>query len=141
MMRLTTRHSPPEYRPSRHYPLAHWGMTLLLAPAMLHLIDYLIGIKSHVMDGLLELYPFALIFSIIFSIPSLLVNYIAYRLLSKTCLHPILVKVLLICLAIAGLYITCVNLGGSLMSHIFNSYGLTLILVGFLLPIASKKAL
>ena len=117
----------------------HWGLTLLIAPFSSQAIEYVFIPNKHKIVGLLEVYPITLIFSLVFSLPTLLIYLISFYYLSKNNINPTVSKYLLIVIAATGVYVTMSIIGGSMSHEISIAYASTAVVVGMLLKLKRKE--
>lgn len=115
---------------SSSFPFKHWFYTLLLGPLTSLLFDTVFGSIEKAVVGLFEAYPATFIFSILFSIPTLIVYVGVFFLLAKRNTNIRAAKAILIAVSVLGIYITCTIVKGALMNHIIQVYSLTSIVVG-----------
>lgn len=123
----------------RTYVFGHWGLTLLLAPFTSHAIQYVCLPNPNQLSDLLEVYPIFLLFSIAFSIPTLLVYFICFYLLLKNDINATISKFVLIVISVLGVYITQTIIKGSMSQDIIIAYSVTSIIVGLSLRISEYK--
>ncbi|MBG9378817.1 hypothetical protein I5907_21470 [Panacibacter sp. DH6] len=123
----------------RAYVIGHWVLTLLLAPFTSQAIQYVWGTNPHQVVGLLEVYPITVLFSIAFSLPTFLVYLTCFYFLSKQDINFAISKVILISVAVLGIYITQTMIKGSMSQDIIIAYSVTAIIVGLILRIKKSK--
>ncbi len=124
---------------NRAYVIRHWGLTLLLAPFTAQAIQYILRRNPHQVVGLLEIYPITLLFSIAFSLPTLLVYMTCFHFLSKEETNFAISKVILIAVSVLGIYITQTIINGAMSQDIIIAYAVTSIIVGLILRIRKTK--
>jgi len=124
---------------NRAYVIRHWGLTLLLAPFTAQAIQYILRANPHQVVGLLEIYPITLLFSIAFSLPTLLVDMTCFHFLSKKETNFAISKVILIAVSVLGIYITQTIINGAMSQDIIIAYAVTSIIVGLILRIRNTK--
>ncbi|MGY2134898.1 hypothetical protein ACW9KT_21890 [Hymenobacter sp. HD11105] len=112
----------PPKRKTRNtsYPFEWWAATLLLGPTLLVLLGVVEG------QGLrsVETWPLFLLFGLVFSLPALAVCWGAHAWLINTRYSAFAIKLLLNGVAIAGVLLTFLLLGGSmalLLSAVYSS--------------------
>jgi hypothetical protein len=115
------------------FVIGHWVFTLLLAPLTSQVIGYFYGTDPHQIVGLLEVYPIALMFSIAFSIPTLLIYLIFFYFLSKNRVSISISKFVLIAVSAIGIVITQTIIKGSMSRDIIIAYSVTSVIVGLVL--------
>src|SRR5688500_17698464 len=97
----------------RNYLLKHWLLTLVLAPFLPDVYMFIFKPASGQMTGLLEIYPLFLFFSLLYSLPTLLVYFIVFMLLIEQGTSPAFTKFILIALTVIGITMTILSIGGS----------------------------
>ncbi|MBK6826710.1 MAG: hypothetical protein IPG86_07550 [Chitinophagaceae bacterium] len=115
------------------YIIGHWGLTLLIAPFISEAIESVFGKNPHQIAGLLEFYPITLVFSIIFSLPTLMVYLASFYFLSKKGIKISISKLILIAITVSGIFITQTFISGSMSKEIVIAYSLAGILTGTIL--------
>jgi hypothetical protein len=123
----------------RNYLLKHWLLTLVLAPFLPDVYMFIFKPASGQMTGLLEIYPLFLFFSLLYSLPTLLVYFIVFMLLIEQGTSPAFTKFILIALTVIGITMTILSIGGSLSSTLIFAYSLASVIAGCLLSIKSKS--
>jgi hypothetical protein len=119
----------------RSYLIAHWMLTLLIAPFTSQAIEYFYGASPHQVAGLLEVYPISLLFSVVFSLPTFLVYLACFYFLSRRATNLAVAKLVLILVSVLGIYITEAIIKGSMSRDIIIAYSVTSIILGMLLKI------
>ena len=122
-----------KYRLNWNFVIGHWVFTLLFAPFIAQAIEYIFCKKPHQIAGLVELYPITLLFSIFFSLPTVLIYLIIFLLLSRSKVKSILAKSVLISISVIGIYITQMQIGGSMTWEIITSFSVSSIIIGLFL--------
>jgi len=122
-----------KYRLNWNFVIGHWVFTLLFAPFIAQAIEYIFGKKPHQIADLLELYPITLLFSIFFSLPTVIIYLIIFLLLSRLKVKSILAKSVLIAISVIGIYITQMQVGGSMTWEIITSFSVSSIIIGLFL--------
>mgnify|MGYP003558305540 CR=1 FL=1 len=123
----------------RTYIIAHWALTLLLAPLTSQALEYIVGANPHQVVGLLEVYPITVLFSIAFSIPTFLIYLACFYFLSKQNMNFAVSKFILIAISILGIYITESVIKGSMSRDIIITYSVTSFIVGIVLRLKETK--
>jgi hypothetical protein len=123
----------------RTFIIAHWVLTLLLAPLTSQVIQYIWGTSPHQVVGLLEVYPITLLFSVAFSLPTFLVYLTSFYFLSKHDINFAILKAILITVSVLGIYITQTIISGTMSQDIIIAYSVTAIVVGLTLRIRKSK--
>lgn len=123
---------------NQSYILKHWLATLIVAPFLPSLYELIFGSIKGQIVGLLEVYPITIIFSVIFSIPTLVIYYFIFIFLIRNPINSFLVKSILISWTIVGIVITILMIGGSLSKTLIFSYSLAAIVTGTLFRITRK---
>ncbi len=126
---------------NENYPLQHWLTTLLLAPFLPPIYEMIFEPRSGQILSLLEVYFISLVFSFIFSLPTLFIYYLVFRFIAKRNIKPLAMKFILIVLTIMGITITLLLIGGSLVPTLIFAYSLAAILTGFLFKIKKRTNL
>ncbi|MBO9562141.1 MAG: hypothetical protein J7621_05175 [Niastella sp.] len=120
------------------YLFKHWLTTLLLAPLMPSVYEFIFVPISGEIIELVDLYPVVFFYSLFFSLPTLIVYYIVFRLLNKGHVHPLLAKAILIGMSIAGICTTLLILGrGRLTETLILSFSVASIVAGCIFSIKS----
>jgi hypothetical protein len=123
----------------RTYVIGHWVLTLLLAPFISQVIQYIWRTNPHQVVGLLEVYPITLIFSIAFSLPTFLIYLTCFYFLSRCDLNFAVSKLILIAVSVLGIFITQTIIKGSMSQDIIVAYSITAIIVGLILKLKNTK--
>ena len=126
---------PHEYSLRKSFVIVHWASTLLISPVMSQMLISVFSSSPHQIVSLLEIYPVTLLFSIVFSLPTLIVCLISFYFLKKKEVNPAVSKLILISLSVFGIYITQTLIQGSMSQDIIIAYSLTASLVGIMLKI------
>lgn len=121
------------------YAISHWLLTLLLAPFTSELIKYLFLKDSHLIAGLLEVYPITLLFSFIFSIPAFIAYLITFIYLNKSKYFIRLKKIILIAIAVLGIIVTMLILYRNKEPEIIIAYSITCLITGLILPLKTHS--
>jgi len=122
----------------RSYLFKHWLTTLIFSPFLPTVYDLLFNPVEGESLGLLDLYPIILIFSFVLSIPTLIVYYFVFSFLIMRQANPVSTKLILITVAIIGIAITFLTIGGSMEMTLISSFSLSTIITGVLIRIKSK---
>jgi hypothetical protein len=117
------------------FVIGHWVFTLLFAPLTSQVIGYFFGTDPHQVVGLLEVYPIVLVFSIVFSIPTLLIYLTGFYFLSKKDVNILVSKFVLIAVSVLGIFITQTIIKGSMSRDIIIAYAVTSVIVGLVLKL------
>ena len=123
----------------KNYFLKHWLTTLLLAPFLPSVYEFILEPISGQVVGLLEVYPLALMFSFFLSLPTLVIYLFTFKLLAKQNANPALTKFILISWTIIGITTTILSMGGSLSLTLVFSYSIASIIAGFVFKIKTHK--
>jgi hypothetical protein len=118
------------------YLFKHWFGTLLIGPIIVDIIIYLNYTK---IGGLLEVYPIALIFSLFFSAPTYIVYGFIYHFLCYKNIKEFYSKIILITVAVLGVYITTIIIKGNMMEDIAISYSISSIITGLIFKLNFKN--
>ena len=124
---------------TKTFVVAHWGLTILLAPFTSQVLQYAFTPNPHQIVGLLEVYPITLAFSIAFSFPTFLIYLTCFYFLSKKGISPSISKYILIALAVTGVYVTMTIIKGSMSQDITIAYSLTALIVGLIVKLKRKE--
>lgn len=84
------------------YPIKQWIFTLVPSPLIIYLFQ-LYGARSGGYAPGFGIYPVTLIFSVIMSMPVLLICYAVYDVLRRSRVDPSIIKIISIILAVAGI--------------------------------------
>src|SRR5690606_21845250 len=125
---------------TKTFVVAHWGLTILLAPFTSQVLQDAFTPNAHQIVGLLEFYPITLACSIAFSLTTFLIYLTCFYFLSKKDTSPIIAKYLLIGISVAGVYVTMTIIKGSMSQDITIAYSLTALLVGLILKLKRKES-
>ncbi len=122
-----------------NYPYLHWLITLIVAPFM----PALYGLIFNPFEGQIleshEIYVVIFIVSIFLSFPTFTIYYLVFLYLSKKKTNLVLKKLLLISCTVAGIIITLLIIGGSLIPTFILSYSVAAIITGMVLRIKNKE--
>ena len=124
---------------TKTFVVAHWGLTILLAPFTSQILQYAFTPNLHQIVGLLEVYPITLAFSVAFSLPTFLIYLTGFYVLSKKDINPKISKYVLIAIAVTGVYVTMTIIKGSMSQDITIAYSLTALIVGLILKLKRKE--
>lgn len=116
----------------------HWIFTLLLGPVISQLIMYIIVLHPNKIVGLLEVFPLAFIFSLLFSIPTYIIYASAYNYFSKKDLPILLSKFILISIVVSSIFITSYLIKGYMWLDIAISYSISSIISGLFFKLNFK---
>ena len=117
----------------KSYLIAHWVLTLLIAPFTSQAVEYIFGPNPHQVVGLLEVYPITFLFSIAFSIPTFLIYLTCFYFLSRQNINQVVSKFILIAVSVLGIFITQTIIKGSMSQDIIIAYSVTAFIVGLVL--------
>lgn len=117
------------------YLFKHWGFTLLLGPIVSEISMYITISQPNKIVGLLEVYPIAIIFSLLFSSPTYILYAFLYYYLARTSINLNFAKVILISFAVIGVISTTLIIKGSIMKDIAISYSVASIITGIFLKL------
>ncbi|MDX1937105.1 MAG: hypothetical protein SFU21_08300, partial [Flavihumibacter sp.] len=122
------------------FVLKYWMLTLITAPLFfLLIINSLPAFRGFVLFDF-EFYPLILIFSILLSIPTLLIIWLAFIALSYTQLSQLYIKLITVAFTLAGINITLLLISGSIAPELMAAYSITAVLVGlFLIYVERRK--
>lgn len=112
------------------YLFKHWLFTLLLGPIISEILMYITILNPNKIVGLLEVYPIAIIFSLVFSIPTYIIYAFVYYCLSTKVSTILFAKAILILLAVTGIFVTLNFIGGSISLDITISYSIASVITG-----------
>lgn len=115
---------------NQNYLIKHWLTTLVLAPFLPSLYELIFKPISGQVVGLLEVYPIMLVFSSLFSLPTLAIYFLTFRLLIKQNADSTLTKVILISLTVTGIITIISLIGGSLSLTLILPFHLQVLLQG-----------
>ena len=118
---------------NKSYLILHWILTLAISPFTSQALDYFFGSNPHRIVGLLEVYPITFLFSIAFSLPTILIYHVLYKFLSNKKIDFRYSKLLLISISVLGITITQLVIEGSMSQEIIIAYSFTTIIVGLFL--------
>ena len=119
-----------------------WILTLLVAPFVYPIYELLVGVEGQVVT-LIEVLPITLIFSIIFSLPTLLIAIFINKLTYKKNISNRIRKSINISIAVLGLICTLLIIKGSLIPTLIKIYFIStiisaIIIETFLTPKSEK---
>ncbi len=121
------------------YLIGHWLTTLIFAPFLPTLYELLFGkIKGQVVS-LLEVYPVSFLFSLVLSIPTLIIYYFIYKYLLEKNTEPTYIKLALIIWTVLGITTSFLLLGGQLKMNLIYSYSIVTIISGLMWKIDVKQ--
>ena len=112
------------------YLFKHWFGTLLLGPFISEIIMYISEVNPHKIVGLLEVYPIAFLFSLIFSTPTYILYGFIYYFLACKNIRNEYAKIILISFVALGVIITTFLIKGSWMFDLGLSYFISSIIAG-----------
>jgi hypothetical protein len=114
-------------------------MTLLMGPLLLSSTNLFSKPIQALAIGLRDMYDFMLVFSVLFSLPTLATYYIIFKLLKTKEISPVFSKLILILWTIIGLTTTMLIIGGSAANEIIIAYSASAIISGLLLRMDALK--
>jgi len=120
---------------NKSYYINHWVLTLATGPLILTLFNYSLTSIQGLAIELRDTYLVMLVFSMLFSIPTLATYYFIFRTLDKKKINLVFSKFILIAWTIAGLTTTMLLIGGSASTQIIFAYSISAIIAGVLLRI------
>lgn len=112
------------------YLFKHWFGTLFLGPVISQTLMYLDFENPNKIVGPLEIYPIALLFSLLFSIPTYFIYCFAYYYLASKKIPAIYAKAILILLSVSGVIATTIIIKGTWMFDIGVSYSISSVITG-----------
>jgi len=104
------------------FPIKNWLTTLALAPVLGGLIDYFYKPVIPTFIGWLEFYPNLIFFSLIISLPTLILYYIVFFILNWKNVSNTVLKLILIAVTAIGTTITFYLIGGLLAKKMAIAY-------------------
>lgn len=123
----------------RDFVLKHWLATLFLAPFFLELYELAFGKVKGQVISLFEIHPVTFLFSLLFSLPALILCHFVFTLLMKKQVGPGFTKLLLISLTVSSIVVTVLVLGGTLSTTLIFAYSISAIVSGALLRIKTDR--
>lgn len=124
------------------YPIKHFLATLLIAPLIS--VFYTAGNAApdllETLGNIIETYPLFLIFGFAFALPVFILYYFSYKVLIKTSLPNIAIKLLLNTKAIAGLLITLKLIGGTFVPTALMFYSIAVIISSFFFKLRAPES-
>ena len=120
------------------YLFKHWIFTLLLGPVISQVIMYFYILDPHKIVGLLEIYPIAFLFSLVFSIPTYLFCSFIYAFLANRIISNNLSKAILILIPIIGIFTTAAIIKGTAWLDIALSYSISSLITGLIFKLHFK---
>lgn len=124
------------------FPFCHWIFTLLISPVFSGAFDKLFGKSPDQVIGLVEAYPVTLLFSCLFSFPTLIVYLFVFYFLAQNDVRPPLAKTILIFVTLFGIIITMLIIFEKQASSLWNylpAYAFGCIVVGLILPFPDRN--
>jgi len=127
--------APLKYK--RQFIVLHWVLTLIFGPLFSPWINFVLRRQDeHLSFDLAEAYSISLFFSLIFSLPTLVVYLVVYYFLSRMNVSWTVIKVALVSTAIIGVLVSVTLLvGSSIGTEITLCYASSTLLSGILLSI------
>lgn len=117
-----------------------WISTLLLAPFVYAAYELAIGVEGQVVT-LLEVLPITLVFSVVLSLPTLLIAVFTNKLTSNINLPNQVRKLINIILAALGLLITLLIIQGSLIPTLIKTYLISLAIGAIIIELVFKSSI
>ena len=114
-----------------------WVLTLLLAPFFYAVINLIKNVDGQIVT-LLEVFPITLIFSFLFSLPTLLITYLTNKFITEQNCSTSIQKIVNISLAGIGLTCTLLIIKGSLIPTLIKTYIISLLISAIVLEIYYK---
>ena len=103
-----------KFNPDRFYPLKVWATSVIAIGPILLFVTSAIDDPAYFKNPGNYFIPFLFIgFGLVFSLPTLLVCYITFMILSRRLHSPTLIKVIFIAVCIVGVFVTFLLIGGS----------------------------
>jgi hypothetical protein len=121
------------------YAIGHWIFTLLGTPFISYIIEYIQKESSQEGFGLLEIYPFLVLFSMAFSVPAFFFYLICFFLLSSKSISLIISKFILIAVSVVGIVITVWVILKRIDESLIVPYSITSVITGIVLRISDTK--
>ena len=119
------------------YPIKHWLGTLAVGPVIVLIYDAVFSHNNSMLSGL-EFYVLIFRFGLLFSLPSLLIYYFCYKMVSRKVKSKLRTKMVLLIIAIVGTLLTLYLIGGTLMNPFMISYSAALVMTAILLKIGNE---
>ena len=123
----------------KNYVIKQWLVTLIIGRLFILLYASSTSSKSQLTDTL-SLYLIFFIFSLVFSIPTYLIYFLVFYFLVKKTTSIILIKIILDVIAIIGIFVTTVVIGGSMLVLNGLSYSLAIIISTLILKMKLVNA-
>jgi hypothetical protein len=122
------------------YPINQWLFTVLIGPIGVVLIELIVSTPRNA-SGVFEAYLLFLIFGLLISLPTLLVNLIAFKTLTRKINSVWVLKMTLNAIAILGIIILMRFRikGGPLSLQVFIAYSLVVLISSVFIKIETKK--
>lgn len=117
------------------YPIQLWLTTIVFVAPLLIILVGLIN-EEWIMG--LEVIPLFIMFGIVFSLPSLLVCFAAYKILTVKISSPILIKILLNLILVGAVLITFALISGSLASRLSIVYSASIVIASLFYSVKIK---
>ena len=109
------------------YPVLHWVITMLTAPLLL-VVLMTVGSEGKGIAQNVPLYPLAVMFGAVLSIPTLLLYLVLFRWLRELPVSELFLKALFDILLIACVGVTLAWLGGSMVPSLLLCYSLAIVM-------------
>lgn len=124
---------------NKSYILKHWITTLFLAPVISQIIEFIFGKSHHQVVGLFEVFPVTLIFSIVFSLPALVIYIFTFYFLYRNKVTFLVSKLTLIIVSVVTISITLILIGGTMFNEMIVAYSLSALVTGLFFSIRIKQ--
>ncbi|ALJ01675.1 hypothetical protein DC20_21720 (plasmid) [Rufibacter tibetensis] len=121
---------------NKFYPIQLW-LTTIVFVAPLTMI--LAGLVNEEWNMGLEVLPLFIMFGLIFSLPSLLVCFAAYKILTVKISSPILIKILLNLIMVGAVLITFALISGSLAFRLSIIYSASIVIASLFYSVKIKE--
>ena len=124
---------------NKNYPFLHWVTTLLLGSCFYFVWTLYTETAKQVLNDT-GTYILIFLFSIIFSLPSLVLYFITFTLFERSKLPAIYLKLLLLLIGSGFIALTLFFIGGTMMTDIFIFFELAFIISAFITNIEVMKS-
>ncbi|MBF9254305.1 hypothetical protein I2I11_13450 [Pontibacter sp. 172403-2] len=118
------------------YPIQLWFTTIVFVAPLLIILA---GLVSEEWNMGLEVLPLFIIFGLMFSLPSLLVCFAAYKILTMKISSPILIKILLNLIIVSAVLITLALISGSLAFRLSIVYSASILIASVFFSVKIKE--
>ena len=120
------------------YPIKHWLGTLAVGPVIVLIYDAVFSHNNSMLSGP-EFYVLIFLFGLLFSLPSLLIYYFCYKMVSRKVKSKLRTKMVLLIIAIVETLLTLYLIGGTLMNPLMISYSAALVMTAIVLKIGNES--